>query len=228
MQKYFPKKIDLALERVNSAQQQFTAAEIKAEARRKEMNENKRELTELICKLQSIDTNTVELTEIIKYLRMGMEYLGKVKKNWEFLVAFFNNIQIIVDQNLTTNVNNFIEEAQDPVSRTLMLQAALKATGYCIQVSNAAETYCAVSGTFIMPVISSIGEQLALEPHQARMKQSQIQSTFDGADDGVTKLIKEKEDEFKDRFDAQMEKYGQDMAKAVKVGNNASAKATKH
>uniref|UniRef100_A0A914PKR4 Uncharacterized protein n=1 Tax=Panagrolaimus davidi TaxID=227884 RepID=A0A914PKR4_9BILA len=215
-------------ERVNAAQTQFNAADLKAEARRKELNENRKELIEIICKLKSINTNTVELTEIIQYLRFGIDYLGKVKKNWESLVEFFSNIQIIVDENLTKNVNTFITEAKDPVSRTLMLQAALKATGYCIQVSDVAHIYSAVSGKYIMPIISSIGEQLALEPSKARQKQHLMESTLTDMEHGVTDLIKEKQVEAQARFHSQMEKYGRNMVKSVKVGSIASTKAIKH
>uniref|UniRef100_A0A914YBU9 Uncharacterized protein n=1 Tax=Panagrolaimus superbus TaxID=310955 RepID=A0A914YBU9_9BILA len=108
-----------------------------------------------------------------------------------------------------------------------MLQSGLKATGYCIQVSNAAEIYSAVSQKYIMPVISNIGEQIALTPEKAQQKQREIERTLNDMDEGVTELIKNKQDAFHDKMEGQMQKYARNMVKAVKLGNNASTKAVK-
>ena len=50
-----------------------------------------------------------------------------------------------------------------------MLQAALKATGYCIQISNCAAVYTIVSQKYVMPVISGIGKQFALTQEEAKV-----------------------------------------------------------
>lgn len=65
-----------------------------------------------MCKLQNIDMTQVELTDVIKCLREGIEYLGQVKEHWQKLSHFFDNIKIIVDNNLSENIKTFIEGAQ--------------------------------------------------------------------------------------------------------------------
>ena len=54
----------------------------------------------------------VELTDVIKTLREGIEYLGRVKENWQNLSHFFDNIKIIVENNLSENIQTFIENAK--------------------------------------------------------------------------------------------------------------------
>jgi hypothetical protein len=215
-------------QRLNSSQEHWKTSDAKEEKVRKELYKTTNELTEFICKVKSIDTNTVDLVEIIKYLQCGIKYLAKVKKTWQFLVSFFNNIQIIVDENLVENVKSFVQEAKDPASRTIMLRAALKATGYCIQVSNAAHLYSVVSGKYIMPIISSIGEQLALEPNEAKSKHQEIERSFMVMNNGVKDLIEKEQAEIEQHFYDKMERFAQRMAKSVKVGNIAAAKAIKH
>ncbi|CAJ0956467.1 unnamed protein product, partial [Mesorhabditis belari] len=147
---------------------------------RKELKKTTMELSGILGKLTNLDLEKVDLDDIISYLQDGIQYLGKVKENWNELTNFFDAILILVETNLKDNIDSFLF-SRDPASRRCMLESALKATGYCIQVSNCAEIYTKVSRLYVMPTINGVGKQFALTNADAKAKKGDIENMLNAS-----------------------------------------------
>ncbi|CAJ0956322.1 unnamed protein product, partial [Mesorhabditis belari] len=170
------KLVQAETDQIRMSQSYYTEESQKEEKLRKELKETTMELSGILGKLKNLDLEKVDLDDIISYLQDGIQYLGKVKENWNELTNFFDAILILVETNLKDNIDSFLQEAQDPASRGRMLRSALKATGYCIQAGNCAQIYTQVSSQYVMPTINGVGKQFALTNAEAKAKKGDIEN----------------------------------------------------
>ncbi|CAJ0956184.1 unnamed protein product, partial [Mesorhabditis belari] len=168
-------------DQIRMRQSHHTEESQKEEKLRKELKETTMERSGILGNLTSLDPEKVDLDDIISYLQEGINYLGKVKENWDELAKSFNAILILVETNLKGNIDSFLKEAQDPASTGRMLRSVLKATSYCIQVGNCAEIYTKVSSKYVMPIISGVGKEFALTKAEATAKKGDIENMLNAS-----------------------------------------------
>uniref|UniRef100_A0AC34FPI1 Uncharacterized protein n=1 Tax=Panagrolaimus sp. ES5 TaxID=591445 RepID=A0AC34FPI1_9BILA len=206
-------------DRLRTASDQLIQERANAEKIRNERNKNAEELRQIIHELRQIDLTSTNLTGYIQHLNSAFGYLSKIETNWSYLVAFFDEIEIAVCNNLTTNALHFTEQVRDDSLQSHKIRSALTATTYCFQISQCAEIYTATSRKFIMPVISNITEQFGLTMIEATQKQKEIQKKLANVEEGVQQLIDEKMAEFEENIDSKIKTFATDLSNAIEYNS---------
>uniref|UniRef100_A0A914Q6L0 Uncharacterized protein n=1 Tax=Panagrolaimus davidi TaxID=227884 RepID=A0A914Q6L0_9BILA len=179
------------------------------------MQQSKRDLADLMAKMNNLDLTKVEMESVIKCLEEGCQYLSNVEEHWTKLAQFFDSINLIVKNNLCESIENFNDQIKDGDPVNMLVKPALIASGLCVQVCNCASVYTEVSRKYVMPVISTIAGNLALSKEEAIKKKAQIQIDHEAKNEDVRKLIDSKMDEYSNKFEDQLKKNQEKLCRAI-------------
>ncbi|CAJ0937126.1 unnamed protein product, partial [Mesorhabditis belari] len=179
----FATVVDTSFLKIVSEQKQF-----------KELIEGRTALGELVGKMESMDLEQVDLNEVIEVLGDAMEYLQKVRRQWNDLVQFFDEIKKIIDQNIiadnlkpTLRLVSYciqVDSQIDPV----ILKSTLRLVAYCIQVGNSARLYQIVSEKHITSKLRYVADRLTLDKVKAKQRKARFKHKFQELTNDVTKL----------------------------------------
>uniref|UniRef100_A0A914QYH3 Uncharacterized protein n=1 Tax=Panagrolaimus davidi TaxID=227884 RepID=A0A914QYH3_9BILA len=207
-------------EKTQASQRVYEKEIENAEKIRKELSEKKDKLREIIIELQNITVSTDDLTGCIKFIEKVLGHLGQIEENWGNLVKFFDQIHTQIEHKLHKHVEEFGQHVEINYSQEFMLESAIKATAFIIQVLNCAEIYNATSQKLIMPVIRGINNQLNLTPEKAKVKQSEAHVKLNEAERNLEMLIESKKQGFNDRVSEQIKEFITKIQKAVQQSRN--------
>ncbi|CAJ0936814.1 unnamed protein product, partial [Mesorhabditis belari] len=143
-----------------------------------ELIEGRTALGELVGKMESMDLEHVDLHKVIEVLGEAMEYLQKVRRQWNDLVQFFDDIRKIIDQNIIAdNLKNVLENMEllreDSQIDLVILESTLRLVSYCIQVGNSARLYQIVSEKHITSKLRYVADRLTLDKVKAKQRKAQ-------------------------------------------------------
>jgi len=157
----------------------------------------------------------INVDNVIKVLNNGINYLLKIQTQWRVMARFFTDVKDIVCDSLTKNIESLSKNIEAEMPRNLILQEAVQATCYCIQVSNSANIYSITSRKYIVPELSAVGEEFALTQEEAKKRQSSIDKRLRSIMDEIDGFVKEKQEEYRARAKDRMDMYAKNLIKAL-------------
>ncbi|XP_078794480.1 uncharacterized protein LOC144988212 [Oryzias latipes] len=179
------------------------------------MEQKRRELTEILIEMQNCKIKEIDFDTTIKMLVKGMAAMGTVKEQWEKMVRFFQMVASIVKTSLGTTLHNFVNTSEDTkklsynfklFSKDMLYNLAFEASNIASLVHMISGTYCEVSNKFLMDRVSSLGKLMAMDKEnpeftQERMK---LQESCQEAQDGIMQLVLKNKKEFEKKMDDRM------------------------
>ncbi|XP_011490389.1 uncharacterized protein LOC101164525 [Oryzias latipes] len=181
----------------------------------KNMEQNQRELTEILIEMQNCKIKEIDFDTTIKILVKGMDAMGRVKEQWEKMVRFFQMVASIVKTSLGTTLHKFVKTSEDTkklsynsklFAKDMLYNQAFEASNIASLVHMISGTYCEVSNKYLMDRVSSLGKLMAMDKEKPEFMQERIklQESCQEAQDGIMHLVLKNKKEFERKTDARM------------------------
>ncbi|KAF6726461.1 hypothetical protein FQA47_020347 [Oryzias melastigma] len=179
------------------------------------MEQNQRELTEILVEMQNCKIKEIDFDTTIKMLVKGMDAMGRVKEQWEKMVRFFQMVANIVKTSLGTTLNNFVKTSEDTkklsynsklFAKDMLYNQAFEASNIASLVHMISGTYCEVSNKYLMDRVSSLGKLMAMDKESPEFMQERLklQESCQEAQGGIMHLVLRNKKEFERKTDARM------------------------
>nr|XP_033471168.1 uncharacterized protein LOC117249555 [Epinephelus lanceolatus]XP_033471169.1 uncharacterized protein LOC117249555 [Epinephelus lanceolatus] len=181
------------------------------------MEQNQKELTEILVEMQSCKLKEIDFETTIKMLVKGLDAMGRVKEQWEKMVRFFQMISNIVKCSLSKTLNSFVSTADDTKKlsynnklfvKDMLYNQAFQASNVASLVHMISGTYTEVSNKYLMDRVSSLGKLMAMDKEKPEFLQERLklQQSCTAAQEGILMLVLKNKREFERKTDDRMAK----------------------
>merc|ERR1712061_387430 len=125
---------------------------------------------------------TTDLREILDVLYNGLQALGELREEWTKLTVYFHDIKSRIDITLGKPLDKFVQSADGqyqrinlgkPVSKyaaDTLWRLAYETTNTAYLINDEANIYTDVSRSSFLPMISLLGQLIALDPERDSQK----------------------------------------------------------
>ncbi|XP_078018343.1 uncharacterized protein LOC144458773 [Epinephelus lanceolatus] len=179
------------------------------------MEQNQRELTEILVEMQSCKIKEIDFETTIKMLVKGLDAMGRVKEQWEKMVRFFQMISNIVKCTLSKTLKDFVSTADDTKKlsynnklfvKDMLYNQAFQASNVASLVHMISGTYTEVSNKYLMDRVSSLGKLMAMDKEKPEFLQErlELQQSCTAAQEGILMLVLKNKKEFERKTDDRM------------------------
>ncbi|XP_023817670.1 uncharacterized protein LOC101157877 [Oryzias latipes] len=201
--------------RIEQSREQLKQTRDSYEKAVQNMEQNQRELTEILIEMQNCKIKEIDFDTTIKMLVKGMDAMGRVKEQWEKMVRFFQMVATIVKTSLGTTLHNFVKTSEDTkklsynsklFAKDMLYNQAFEASNIASLVHMISGTYCEVSNKYLMDRVSSLGKLMAMDKEKPEFMQERmkLQESCQEAQDGIMQLVLKNKKEFERKTDARM------------------------
>ncbi|RVE64472.1 hypothetical protein OJAV_G00126270 [Oryzias javanicus] len=201
--------------RIEQSREQLKQTRESYEKSVQNMEQNQRELTEILIEMQNCNIKEIDFETTIKMLIKGMDAMGRVKEQWEKMVRFFQMVANIVKTSLGPTLNNFVKTSEDTkklsynsklFAKDMLYNQAFEASNIASLVHMISGTYCEVSNKYLMDRVSSLGKLMAMDKENPEFMQERLklQESCQEAQDGIMQLVLRNKKEFERKTDARM------------------------
>ena len=210
---------NLKISRENSAAQRKLQNEL-----RKEKAAAEAELVDIISKMEALEMEEINLEEVLKYLKLGIQQLTKVQNAWRNIVAFFDHIKNTVDGTLVNHVQQVINSVETIRKRNenpsntahcILFREVAKASVVSYILMQTAAIYKQISKGHVMPLIDESVEMFGLSIEEALSQQYNMSSNYHKVKDCVQLAINAHKDNLSLKVYAELGKQGFDVKRAV-------------
>ncbi|XP_049460785.1 uncharacterized protein LOC125906301 [Epinephelus fuscoguttatus] len=179
------------------------------------MEQNQKELTEILVEMQSCKIKEIDFDTTIKMLVKGLDAMGRVKEQWEKMVRFFQMISNIVKCTLNKTLKDFVSTADDTKKlsynnklfvKDMLYNQAFQASNVASLVHMISGTYTEVSNKYLMDRVSSLGKLMAMDKEKPEFLQERwkLQQSCTAAQEGILMLVLKNKKEFERKTDDRM------------------------
>ncbi|XP_033471168.2 uncharacterized protein LOC117249555 [Epinephelus lanceolatus] len=181
------------------------------------MEQNQKELTEILVEMQNCKIKEINFDTTIKMLFKGLDAMGRVKEQWEKMVRFFQMISNIVKCSLSKTLNSFVSTADDTKKlsynhklfvKDMLYNQAFQASNVASLVHMISGTYTEVSNKYLMDRVSSLGKLMAMDKEKPEFlnERLNLQQSCAAAQEGILQLVLKNKREFERKTDDRMAK----------------------
>ncbi|KAL7370918.1 hypothetical protein ABVT39_014277 [Epinephelus coioides] len=181
------------------------------------MEQNQKELTEILVEMQNCKIKEINFDTTIKMLFKGLDAMGRVKEQWEKMVRFFQMISNIVKCSLSKTLNSFVSTADDTKKlsynnklfvKDMLYNQAFQASNVASLVHMISGTYTEVSSKYLMDRVSSLGKLMAMDKEKPEFlsERLNLQQSCAAAQEGILQLVLKNKREFERKTDDRMAK----------------------
>ncbi|XP_049422257.1 uncharacterized protein LOC125882543 [Epinephelus fuscoguttatus] len=181
------------------------------------MEQNQKELTEILVEMQNCKIKEINFDTTIKMLFKGLDAMGRVKEQWEKMVRFFQMISNIVKCSLSKTLNSFVSTADDTKKlsynhklfvKDMLYNQAFQASNVASLVHMISGTYTEVSSKYLMDRVSSLGKLMAMDKEKPEFlnERLNLQQSCAAAQQGILQLVLKNKREFERKTDDRMAK----------------------
>ncbi|XP_049892509.1 uncharacterized protein LOC126385045 [Epinephelus moara] len=181
------------------------------------MEQNQKELTEILVEMQNCKIKEINFDTTIKMLFKGLDAMGRVKEQWEKMVRFFQMISNIVKCSLGKTLNSFVSTAGDTKKlsynhklfvKDMLYNQAFQASNVASLVHMISGTYTEVSSKYLMDRVSSLGKLMAMDKEKPEFlnERMNLQRSCAAAQEGILQLVLKNKREFERKTDDRMAK----------------------
>ncbi|XP_078028821.1 uncharacterized protein LOC144464785 [Epinephelus lanceolatus] len=179
------------------------------------MEQNQKELTEILVEMQSCKLKEIDFETTIKMLVKGLDAMGRVKEQWEKMVRFFQMISNIIKCSLSKTLKDFVSTADDTKKlsynnklfvKDMLYNQAFQASNVASLVHMISGTYTEVSNKYLMDRVSSLGKLMAMDKEKPEFLQERLklQQSCTAAQEGILMLVLKNKKEFERKTDDRM------------------------
>ncbi|KAL7376780.1 hypothetical protein ABVT39_015681 [Epinephelus coioides] len=181
------------------------------------MEQNQKELTDILVEMQSCKIKEIDFETTIKMLVKGLDAMGRVKEQWEKMVRFFQMISNIIKCSLSKTLKDFVSTADDTKKlsynnklfvKDMLYNQAFQASNVASLVHMISGTYTEVSNKYLMDRVSSLGKLMAMDKEKPEFLQERLklQQSCTAAQDGILVLVLKNKKDFERKTDDRMAK----------------------
>ncbi|XP_046714518.1 uncharacterized protein LOC124391887 [Silurus meridionalis] len=186
------------------------------------MERNQKELNEILVTLRNCQVKEIDFNTTIQMLVKGLDAMGKVKKQWEKMVQFFQMVSNIVKNSLNLTLNDFATTAETSnrhsydgklFCKDMLYNQAFQATNIASLVHMISSTYTDVSTRYLMDSVSSLGTLMSADPQSRQFLQMHVQlrKSCDMAQNAIKKLVLKNKEEFDRKTDSRLKKIEKEL-----------------
>lgn len=187
------------------------------------LENNQKELTDILVTMQNCDLKKIDFKTTIKMLVKGMDAMGRVKVQWEKMIHFFQMVSNIVKASLSTTLKDFVSTSEETqklsyngklFSKDILYTQAFQACNIASLVHMISGTYTDVSNRYLMDRISSLGRLMAMDKSKKaefERERRQLQNACDDAQKGILDLVLKNKEEFDKKSTARLEKIKREL-----------------
>ncbi|XP_078530730.1 uncharacterized protein LOC144817788 [Lissotriton helveticus] len=200
--------------------------EMYKESFEKVQKENK-ELTTILVEMKSYSLKEIDFETAKKMLIKGLDCLGRVKKQWEKMILFFQMVSNLIQSCLDKNVNELVQSATsvqnipnystDAFVKDLIYNRAFACSSVSQLVNMISSTYCEVSQRYLMDRVSSLGRLITMSPTdpQFKIEREKLQSGCEEAQKSIQDLVIAKKEEFDMSIEARVKEINCQLGAAI-------------
>lgn len=221
---------------------QTEQAMMNADKSRDRQLEANRQLMEISLELQKIDAEVATQEEILKILQEGIQQLAKLRTQWSNLLLFFTDISNKIKFGMHPQMLKFVKHSEiikvDKEAGMAITKAAIdQIYKPCIEavkigylVHNLSSVYVEISTNHIMPMVSSLSENLALDPDDKRAikrQKAEVDRKTKEMQEEIMKYIRNKTENYKRKVGERMQEIDETFDKfipAISVKEKAAIK----
>ncbi|XP_036421526.1 uncharacterized protein LOC118805031 [Colossoma macropomum] len=222
MQKAFNKGTENVRFRVEQSRAQLDNIRELYEKSVENMEENQKELTEILITMRNCEVKEIDFNTTIQMLIKGMDAMGRVKEQWEKMVRFFQMVSNIVKVSLTKTLKDFVSTSEKTqslsynsklFSKDMLYSQAFQATNIASLVHMISATYTEVSDKYLMDRVSSLGKLMAMDNTKPEFKKErlQLQKSCDKAQKSILQLVLKNKAEFEKNSDSRIKKIDKEL-----------------
>merc|ERR1712038_854157 len=210
-----------------NARGQLDYARAQAELARLAANKKGQELFEVVNKLTEHNITTTDLREILDVLYNGLQALEELTK----LTLYFHDIKSRIDITLGKPLDKFVQSADGqyqrinlgkPVSKyaaDTLWRLAYETTNTAYLINDEANIYTDVSRSSFLPMISLLGQLIALDPERDSQKilskRNEMEDMTKEMLKNITKKLEDNRNEKVDALQARQEELDETFNKDI-------------
>lgn len=186
------------------------------------MEKNQNELTEILITMRNCQGKEIDFNTTIQMLVKGLDAMGKLKKQWEKMVHFFQMVSNIVKTTLNKSLKDFASSSEKTnlltyseklFCKDLLYKQAFQATNIASLVHMISNTYTEVSTKHLMDSVSCMGELLAMDKASPEFlqKRTHLQVSCDMAQDAILCLVHKNKNEFERKTKSRLEQIDNEL-----------------
>ncbi|XP_017341487.1 uncharacterized protein LOC108275281 [Ictalurus punctatus] len=229
-------KEESKMERTSASQRASKNARFRIEQSRAQMNKtrelydksvenmekNQKELTDILVTMRNCQVKEIDFNTTIQMLVKGLDAMGKVKKQWEKMVHFFQMVSNIVKTSLNRTLKDFATASEKTHTlsyneklfcKDLLYNQVFQATNITNLVHMISSTYTEVSGQYLMDSVSSLGMLLSMDVESPEFlhKRIQMRDSCDMAQKGILCLVLKNKNEFERETNSRLENVNKEL-----------------
>jgi hypothetical protein len=162
-------------------------------------------------KIKSLDITKIDYKKAIQALREGLEELGKLKTEWNKLIAFFSKISIFITKateeslaliEILRVIERDVNGLDDDEIYLILLERVEKANEASFLVQGVSDMYVNVSEKHIMDRIASLDSMMKIKASQVDLKeiQKKMINETESASEAIRHYIKADESSLKEKL----------------------------
>jgi hypothetical protein len=145
-------KLELSLEYLKTNQENFDKAQ-------DERNQLMNEMAERAKQIQEMNIDEVDYKNVRECLIKGLQVLGDLRKQWEYLVQYFQKMSTLIQMASNTS-GKFRALAEQQIKskflREFVYEEAFEAVKLAVIVRQLSKTYSEISQRFLMPQVGAL------------------------------------------------------------------------
>ncbi|XP_035283600.1 uncharacterized protein LOC118232631 isoform X2 [Anguilla anguilla] len=188
------------------------------------IEEKKKELTEILVSLRNCAVKEIDFNTTIKILAQGLEAMGNVKEQWQKLVRFFQMVSNLIKTCLGTSLNDFVKTGEKASNKTfkytsrmflkdMIYNQAFYASNIASLVNMIAGTYTDVSNKYLMDAVSKLSKLMSLDVSKPEFisERANMVTSCDQAEEGIRNLVKKNKQDFERKTMQRLEKIESEL-----------------